>query len=150
MVLTGPETTFSVGSLHPMVQSYQELSKMWKDIQNPQKTMPNEGIFALVWGAFRESNSKILPFWYTKFLSDTDWDKFMKVPKDPDKKLDKPEDIPELKDADEDNLWMVMANPYMKAVKHDEAAKEALKNKKPVWVGCKQFKYSNVIERKSA
>lgn len=35
-------------------------------------------------------------------------------------------------EGDEDNLWMTMANPYMKAVKHSEAAKDAVKNKNPV------------------
>jgi hypothetical protein len=35
-----PETTFSTGSLHPMLQSYPKLSEMRKDIQDPQKIMP--------------------------------------------------------------------------------------------------------------
>ncbi len=56
----------------------------------------------------------------------------MKIPKngfpdDPDE-----EESTELKDAGEDNLFMLMANPYMKAVKHDEAVREAKKNKKPI------------------
>lgn len=50
-----PETTYSVGSLFPMVQSYQKLSEFWKNIQNPQKTMPIEGIFALIYKAWKES-----------------------------------------------------------------------------------------------
>ena len=40
-----PETTYIAGSLHPMIQSYQKLSELWRDIQNPQKFMPFEGLF---------------------------------------------------------------------------------------------------------
>lgn len=37
-----------------------------------------------------------------------------------------------------------MANPYLKAVKHYEAAKKAVAEKKPIWVGAKKFNYKNV------
>jgi hypothetical protein len=39
------ETTYSVGSLHPMLQSYQNLSELNNSLQDPQVTMPFEGIF---------------------------------------------------------------------------------------------------------
>jgi len=45
---------------------------------------------------------------------------------------------------DLDNLWMTMANPYMKAVKHNDASKEAEKDKKPIWIGPQKFSYDNV------
>jgi len=137
-----PETTFSAGSLHPMVQSYQKLSELWKDIQNPQKTMPNEGIFNLPYSTFEKSNKDALPFWDDNFLKEADWDKLMLTPKieeDPNK-----EESQEPTVGDKDNLWMTLANPYMKAVKHDEAAKKAQKDKKPVWIGPKTFKYSAI------
>jgi len=47
-------------------------------------------------------------------------------------------------EGDKDNLWMTVANPYMKAVKHDEAAKDSQKNKKPVWIGPKSLNYNKV------
>jgi hypothetical protein len=40
-----------------------------------------------------------------------------------------PEGEPE---DDPDSLWMTMANPYLRAVKHNDAAKEAQKDKSPV------------------
>lgn len=66
-----PETTFNVGSLHPMIQSYQKLSKMWKDLQNQKAHMPNEGIFDIPVSTFFHSNPKALPFWDDKFLKDS-------------------------------------------------------------------------------
>jgi len=63
-----PETTYAVDSLHPMVQSYQEMSKMWNEIQNPQTFMPHEGIFNLPVTTFLNSNKKNLPFWDENFL----------------------------------------------------------------------------------
>ena len=46
-----------------------------------------------------------------------------------------------------DNLWVTMANPYLKAVKHNEASKEAKKNKKPIWIGPKSFSYNRVPKK---
>ena len=58
----------------------------------------------------------------------------MKVPKFKEKPEN--EESEKLDDVtielDKNHLFMLMANPYMKAVKHDEAAKEANKNKKPI------------------
>jgi hypothetical protein len=41
---------------------------------------------------------------------------------------------------------MTLANPYMKAVKHVDAAKDAKKKKKPIWVGPKTFEYDRIPE----
>lgn len=42
-------------------------------------------------------------------------------------------DLPEGEPEDDpDNLWVTMANPYMKAVKNYDAAKDAQKKKKPI------------------
>jgi hypothetical protein len=57
-----PETTFSLGSLHPMIQSYEKMSELWKNLQNPQKFMPTEGIFNVPISTFFTSNENILPF----------------------------------------------------------------------------------------
>jgi len=45
-----------------------------------------------------------------------------------------------------DNLWVTLANPYMKAVKHPDAAKDAYNKKKPIWVGPKGFKFDVISE----
>lgn len=37
-----------------------------------------------------------------------------------------------------------MANPYLKAVKHFDSAKDAFKKKKPIWVGPKGFGFSKI------
>jgi hypothetical protein len=42
---------------------------------------------------------------------------------------------------------MTMANPYLRAVKHNDAAKEAQKDKSPVWIGPNTFKYDNVPKK---
>jgi hypothetical protein len=73
-----PETTFSLGSLHPMIQSYEKMSELWKNLQNPQKFMPTEGIFNVPISTFFTSNENILPFWDDDFLKDAKWDWFMK------------------------------------------------------------------------
>ena len=41
---------------------------------------------------------------------------------------------------------MRMGNPYMMAVKNDEAAEDAVKKKFPVWVGHKRFRWKDVTK----
>lgn len=65
-----PETTYVAGSLHPMIQSYQKLSEFMRDIQNPQKYMPYEGLFNLAVSTFFKSNVGNKPFWDEDFLKD--------------------------------------------------------------------------------
>jgi len=60
------------------------------------------------------------------------------------KKNEDKEENQEPTEGDKDNLWMTLANPYLKAVKHSEAAKDAKKKKKPVWVGPKSFRHGRV------
>ena len=45
--------------------------------------------------------------------------------------------------GDEENQWTRLGNPYMIAVKHNEAAEEAKKKKLPVWV---VLRVSSMIE----
>ena len=106
-----------------MMQGYQKMSELWNDIQNPQKTIPNEGIFNLPVTTFFNSNKKSLPFWDSNFLRDARWDWFLKnfegtTLGDYDKdETQNPKDIPEGEPTDDpNNLWMTMANPYIKAL----------------------------------
>jgi len=82
--------------------------------------MPNEGIFALIYKSWEQSNPNSLPFWDSEFGKDADWDRFLKVPKDgfsespgTDKKGNPTgnDDEDNLVDADPDNLFMTLANP---------------------------------------
>ena len=126
---------------------------MWKDLQNPQKHMPNEGIFNLAVSTFFNSNKSVKPFWDSEFLKDAPWDQFMKtfpvvgkdgkdLPEGPgDPWNDKPTE------GDPDNLWTMFGNPYMKAVKHDQAAEDAVKKKLPVWVGPKKFRFGDIPKK---
>jgi hypothetical protein len=139
-----PETTFSVGSLHPMIQSYQKISELWKDLQDPQAHMPNEGIFDIPVSTFFKSNEQALPFWDEQFPEDAKWDWFLKTI--PIEKQDASPDIwnEEPTEGEEDNHFMRMGNPYMMAVKHDKAAEDAKKKKLPVWVGPKKFRFQDI------
>jgi hypothetical protein len=66
----------------------------------------------------------------------------MKSPRT-DRAPDNPE-TDEPTQGDNDNLWMTLANPYMKAVKHDEAAKDSKEKNKPIWIGPKHFRYNDI------
>lgn len=115
--------------------------------------MPYEGLFNLAVSTFFKSNTGNKPFWDEDFLKDAKWEWFLKsFPTEfnsdgsvKDFNGDPWNDEP--KEGDEDNLFMTMANPYMKAVKHYDAIRDALKdpkNKKPIWVGPKKFRYKDI------
>jgi len=107
--------------------------------------MPIEGIFALIYKAWKESNPDNLPFWDTNFCKDADWSQFLKVPKDGfQDDPEKNDDENNLVSVDPDNHFMRLGNPYMIAVKHDAAAQDAKKRGKPVWVGPKKLDWNDV------